>query len=392
MGVALTVVLAFHGAIHLLGYLKWSRLATIPALSGRVLVPLSAARERVFAAGWLAACCLLLAAATFRIARQDIWWVLGLVGILLSQCLILVAWPDAKAGTIANLVILVPAVIAAAHTSFGKHIDEEAATLLADAGADTRSVTHDDLRSLPLPVATWLETTGIIGRPRATTVRLQQRGQIRTKPAEPWMPARAEQYFSIDPPGFVWKVDASMKGLVPIAGRDKYVRGHGEMLIKAASLINVVNAADEAIDIGAMLRYLAEIIWFPSAALGPHVSWEPIDSTHARATLAYAGRSAPAVFTFDERGRALRFDADRPLGGGKDAKVTPWFGVNSEWRTFEGIEVPTRGEVGWHLPSGTFTYYRWEVDRVEFNVTTLFSTEAGSRTVRNKRELARQRP
>jgi hypothetical protein len=151
------------------------------------------------------------------------------------------------------------------------------------------------------------------------------------------------------------------------------------MLIKAASLVNVANVADEAIDLGAMLRYLAEIIWFPSAALAPYITWEPIDATHARATIQYAGRSAPAVFTFDGHGRAVRFDAERPLGGGKDAKLTPWFGASSEWRTFEGIEVPTRGEVGWQLPSGTFIYYRWAILDVGFNRAELFSERSGSR-------------
>ena len=34
----LTVVLAVHGAVRLLGFVKWSRLATVPALSGRLLV------------------------------------------------------------------------------------------------------------------------------------------------------------------------------------------------------------------------------------------------------------------------------------------------------------------------------------------------------------------
>ena len=209
--------------------------------------------------------------------------------------------------------------------------------------------------------------SGVVARPRASVVRLHQRGEIRTKVDAPWMPARAEQYFSIEPPAFVWKVDATMLRVLPIAGRDRYAGGHGEMLIKAGALVNVVNASDAAIDLGAMLRYLAEIIWFPSAALGPHVSWEPMDASHARATMRDAGRVARAVFTFDAHGRAVRFDAERPLGGGPDARLTPWFGASSQWRTFEGIEVPTRGEVGWQLPAGPFIYYRWEILDVEFN-------------------------
>ena len=375
-------MLALHGAIHLLGFAKWSRLAGVPQLSGRLLVPLTSFGERVFAIGWLAAFILLLAAAALRVARHDLWWVVALAGALVSQCLVILAWPDAKAGTLANLIILLPVIVAAARAGFERRIDAEAVALLAQAHGDTRIVTRDELRTLPEPVAKWLEASGVIGRPRAATVRLHQRGDIRTKPDARWTPARAEQYFSIDPPAFIWKVDASVMRAVPITGRDRYVEGRGEMLIKAASLVNVVKAADEAIDLGAMLRYLAEVIWFPSAALGPYISWEPIDATHARATIRYAGRAAPAVFTFDRRGRAVRFDAERPLGGGKNAKLMPWFGASSEWRTFEGIEVPTRGEVGWQLPADTFIYYRWEILDVELNRAELFSERSGSRASR----------
>lgn len=372
MRVLLTTLLAIHGAIHILGFLKWSRLANVPQLTGRLLVPLSAAGDRIFAAGWLAACVMLLAAAALRLSTQNNWWAVALAGVLVSQAVIIVAWPDAKVGTIANLIILLPVIVAAAHAHFEKRVDAEAAALLAEASVDTRVVTPNDLRGLPEPVAKWLAVSGVVGHPRAATVRLHQRGELRTKQDASWMPARAEQYFSTHPPGFIWRVGATMMGFMPITGRDRYVAGHGHMLIKAASLVNLANAADSAIDLGSMLRYLAEIIWFPSAALGPYISWEPMDATHARATMRYAGQSALAVFTFDGSGRAVRFDAERPLGGGNDAKITPWFGTSSEWRPFEGIEVPTRGEVGWQLPSGTFVYYRWEILDVEFNRAELF--------------------
>lgn len=372
MRALLTALLALHGAIHLLGFLKWTGLARIPRLSGRLLVAVSGAGERVFAAGWLVAAILLVAAAVLRGARHDGWWMAALPGVVLSQLLIGLAWPDAKAGTVANVVLLLPILAAAAHARFETRVDREANALLAHAGHDTRLVTRDELRDLPAPVAAWLERSGVIGRPRAATVRLHQRGEIRTQEDAAWMPARAAQYFSIDPPAFVWTVDATMMRVLPIAGRDRYAGGHGQMLIKAASLVKVVEAAGAAVDLGAMFRYLAETIWFPSAALGPHIAWEPIDATHARATMRDAGRAAPAVFTFDDRGRALRFDAERPMGGGPDARLTPWFGAISEWRMFEGIEVPSRGEVGWQLPSGPFIYYRWEILDVEFNRAALF--------------------
>ena len=106
----------------------------------------------------------------------------------------------------------------------------------------------------------------------------------------------------------------------------------------------------------------------------------------------YAGKAASAVFTFDEHGRAVRFDAQRPLGGGKNAKLTPWFGVSSEWRKFQGIEVPTRGEVGWQLPAGSYTYYRWQILDLDFNVAAPFSNEARSRPASHPRSAGQAAP
>jgi hypothetical protein len=181
------------------------------------------------------------------------------------------------------------------------------------------------------------------------------------------MPIHAEQWFSTDPPGFVWRVDATMVHLVPIAGRDKYADGRGQMLIKAGSFVPIVNATGEKIDQGAALRYLGETIWFPSAALGPYVSWDPVDDTHAKATLRYGGQTVSAVLTFDGAGRVTRFDANRYLGGGEHARLTPWFATCSAWRRFDGVEVPSAGEVGWNPPEGGFAYFRWEIVELRRN-------------------------
>jgi hypothetical protein len=370
---AIAVLLGLHGLIHVLGFLKWTRLARVPQLAGRTLFPLSGTAERLFAVGWLTALLLLLAAAVLRGSRHESWWAVALPAVALSQGLIVVAWPDAKAGTIANVIILVAAVLAGAHARFIHRVEGEARQLLTAASrAPGKVVERADLDPLPAPVRRWLEASGVLGRPRAATVRLRQRGAFRTKADAGWMPVRAEQYFSVEPPAFVWRVDATMLRVVPIAGRDRYMDGHGQMLIKAGSLVNVVDAGDAKVDQGALLRYLGEIIWFPSAALATRLSWEPIDAAQARATLRDGGVTVSAVFTFDERGRVVRFDAARYLGAGSDAKLAPWFATCSAWRTFEGVEVPSEGEVGWTLAAGPFVYFRWEVVEVQVDRPDLF--------------------
>lgn len=68
--------------------------------------------------------------------------------------------------------------------------------------------------SLPLPVRSWLQNSGMVGREKIHFVRLKQQGFMRTKPGQQkWMRIEAEQYFTIDRPAFIWKVRMNMAPL-----------------------------------------------------------------------------------------------------------------------------------------------------------------------------------
>jgi len=79
------------------------------------------------------------------------------------------------------------------------------------------------IKDLPQPIKNWLLNYRIIGKQKIYAVRLKQKGLIKTKTEETtWMKTNAEQYFSIDPPAFVWKVNMNMMSL-PVNGRDKFI-------------------------------------------------------------------------------------------------------------------------------------------------------------------------
>ncbi len=46
---------------------------------------------------------------------------------------------------------------------------------------------------------------------------------------------------------------------------------------------------------------------------------------------------------------------------GKQVVDTPWSGVFGEYREFNGVRLPTTGEVSWLLSDGPFTYFRGRV-------------------------------
>ena len=358
-------LLALHGSIHVLGFLKPWKLAKVEQLSGRALVPLSEGVSRVVGLLWLAAVLVLVAAAVLRVADREGWWILGAAGIALSQSLIVLQWSDAKAGTAANLLLLLPVVVGAASARFHHASDEQARALFARVTAGTPAVVSAaDVAPLPPPVRRWLEASGAVGQPRARSVRLLQRGELRTGPGQPFAPAEAKQYFTVDEPGFVWTVDVTLMRVVPVVGRDTYVDGRGRMFIRMGGLVTVADGTGEGFDQGTLLRFLGEIIWFPSGALAPYISWQPIDEREARATMSYGGIQASAVFAFDDRSRLTGLSAKRYFGG---ETLEHWVIPVTEWKVIRGIEVPVRGSAIWRLASGDFEYYRWEILDVEVN-------------------------
>lgn len=233
-------------------------------------------------------------------------------------------------------------------------------------------VSANELASLPEPVQRWLQASGVVGLARARCVRLQQRGELRTSPEQAFMPARADQYFTIDAPGFVWRVRVRMGHVLPIIGRDSFVDGKGRMQIRAGGMIPVVDAKGPAIDQGTLLRFLGEMVWFPSAALSPYMRWEGVDASSARATMTYGAVSASAVFQFDSGGRMTEMHAMRFMDASGGARLTPWKVTANAWRQFHGVQVPTDGAVSWELSGGEFTYYRWQITSVDYDIPALY--------------------
>ncbi len=353
--ILLSVLLLLHAAVHLIGAAKWMKLL-----------------GRTFALLFFGTFAMLATAAVLLVLGNASWWTVALPGVLLSQALIIAQWSEAKWGTIANVVVAVPLIVSAAQARFIERVGAEVSDMMVQeqrvASGDSRSnvVQASELDRLPPPVRRWLEGSGVVGHERARIVWLEQRGELRTGRDEPWMKVTADQTFTVDDPAFVWTVETKM-GFVPITGRDRYTFGRGEMLVKAAGLVNVANGRDEKTTQGAMLRYLGETVWFPSAALSPYIVWEPIDESNARATMHHANRTVSASFTFDGAGRVNTVRAMRWYGSGDEAKLLPWYVPCTDWRDVRGVIVPVRGSVIWELPEGDFEYYRWEIVDIETN-------------------------
>jgi hypothetical protein len=262
-------------------------------------------------------------------------------------------------GVVLAAAVAVTAVtIVAARIALGRRITGEIAALLNDAVTSCpATVTGEAVDALPEPVARWLRYARVPGTRRPSTVRLTQAGEFRL--GRGWVPFSAEQDFTTDPPGFLWKATFQMAPFVSVTGRDQYRKGEGSIDMRALSLIRVARRHGGGLNQGAMLRYLGEIQWFPAGALASYVRWEAIDPHSARATMTDGGVSASMTFTFAPDGRLLESRALRY--NDSTGRNESWINRNTAEQDVGGIRVPSAGEARWEYASGPYPYIRWRI-------------------------------
>ncbi|WP_068783453.1 DUF6544 family protein [Paenibacillus phocaensis] len=253
--------------------------------------------------------------------------------------------------------------------TFRRNVKKETALLLqACAHEPVIQLNEERLQQLPPPVLRWLRLTRSLdaGKP-IQSVRIRQEGMLRTKPEGGWMPFRAKQYSLLDQPSFIWKARIRAAPGVAIYGRDLYLNGQADMLIKLMGVFKVGHARGREIDQGSLVRYLAEMVWYPTAALSPYITWEAVADDVARANISYGGINASGTFYFQKTGEPVRFMAQRFKEDRETCTMEEWEVRMGTYKPFQGIFIPSQGEICWNLQAGPFHWFRFEVKEAEFN-------------------------
>ena len=283
-------IILVHGLIHFMGFAKAFGYGNITQLTKDISKP----------AGffWFVTALLFTGAVIFFLLKKESWPMIVIVAAVISQILIITVWKDAKFGTIANVLGLLIAILSFATIRFAKMAAIEAKTILARTpNSSPVIITKEMLNNLPPVVQKWLTRSGVVGKEKINTVRLKQKGEMRTKPEGKWMAFEATQYFTVNDPAFVWTTDVHMMPLIKLVGRDKFENGQGSMFIKLLSLFKVADAKNtEKVNSATMIRYLSETSSFPAAALSDYIKWEAGDSLSAKAVMSFNGMVLSGIF------------------------------------------------------------------------------------------------
>lgn len=76
-------------------------------------------------------------------------------------------------------------------------------------------------------------------------------------------------------------------------------------------MFTAADSRGREINHGTLLRYMAEMAWFPQAAASKYLRWEPIDDHQARVTTEYSGTTAFGTYFFNVDESVAGFEALR---------------------------------------------------------------------------------
>jgi len=115
---------------------------------------------------------------------------------------------------------------------------------------------------------------------------------------------------------------------------------------------------------GALLRYLAESVWFPTAPLpSPR-----LESGGRKQCPRHADATVSLEFHFNDAGEVTSgYAPGRPQAVGGGYEMTPWGGRHRSYEERDGMWIPAEAEVEWRLPDGVFPVWKGKTVEAEYD-------------------------
>ena len=182
---------------------------------------------------------------------------------------------------------------------------------------------------------------------------LRQSGVLRTDPkGSRWWRFHARHLATPVSTGFVWTAKVEMPLGMHVRVVDSYVGGTGSGRVSLLSMVPLAaEPGGRELNAGALHRYLAESVWFPTALLPQSgVAWTGIDERTALATLSDGPTTVSLEFRFNDADEVSAiYSPGRWARAGKRYRLLPWEGHFDDYREHSGMRIPFYGEVGWYV-------------------------------------------
>ena len=241
----------------------------------------------------------------------------------------------------------------------------------ANAGASSATAfifLRGSLAGLPDSVARYFEFALAPQQALIRNARFEQSGIIRSGARAGWGSFTATQHVSVRPRGFIWDAVIPLAPMLAVRVRDSYLGGRGESSATLGGLVSLGGVAGtREAAVAALVRFLAEAAWFPTALLPREgVTWTTIDDRTARAALVDADNAASIDVRFGSSGEIVSVSALRHRHVDGRMILTPWAVHCSDYARMAEMMIPQAAVVEWLLPDGPLPVWQGRVTDVEY--------------------------
>lgn len=351
-------IILMHGLIHFMGFAKAYGYGDMKQLT----LPISKPAGSL----WMLTAFLFTAAAVLFLLKKESWMWIAFPAILLSQLLISMVWKDAKWGTIANVILLVVAILSFTTWRFEQQFKGDVKRLLQKKSSASALVTEADLQHLPQPVQRYLRYSGVVGKPVLYNMFVKFNGEMRSR-GKDYFPFTSEQYNFFNEPTRLFFMKGKMFGIT-VPGYHRYENQKALMNIKLFGLIDIVNIQSAELTKGETVTVLNDMcLMAPASLLCKQVEWEAIDSLKSKVIFTNGAIKVSAVLYFNEKGQLLDFISNDRY----ETNINQWLPFStpvSEYKSMNGMNLIAYGEAVWHYTDSAFVYGKFRTDKIEYNV------------------------
>lgn len=354
----LAIVLFIHGLIHFMGFTKAFHYGSFSHIKQEISKPVGIL--------WLAVSVLFILSSVLLLLKKDVWILLTIIAVIISQILIFNAWKYAKYGAAINIALLVIVILSYGSIRFENDFRKDAKEKITDSNfGKTELLTEKDLKDLPAIVRKYIIYSGSLNSPKIKNMRVVFEGEMRSK-GEDYFHFSSEQYNFFEKPGRLFFMKGKMFGLT-VPGYHRYLNAKASMNIKLFGMFPVITHSGTTMDKTETVTFFNDMcLLAPATLIDKRIHWQNIDDKKVKATFTNEGIKISAILYFNDKGLLINFVSNDRTNV-TDGKQYPFSTPVSEYKKFNENNLMSYGEAVWHYPSGKFTYGKFHLKEIKYN-------------------------
>lgn len=353
-------LILIHGLIHFMGFAKAFNYGDMKHLS----IPISKPAGMM----WMVTAFLFTATVVLFLMKKEYWWMIAVPAVIISQIVIMMSWKDAKFGTMANILILIVAILSWGSTHFENAFQNDVkVNLQASATPTVEILSETDIQHLPPTVQRYLTYVGVINKPKVKNVHILFEGQMREK-GKDYFSFTSEQYNFFVEPTRLFFMKGKMFG-VTVPGYHRYTRGTAIMDIRLFGLLPIIQKDGEVMNKAETVTLFNDMcLLAPATLIDKRIKWQTVDSNSVKAEFTNRNISISAVLYFNSKGQLINFISnDRTAVS--DMKRYPFSTPIHGYKSINGFNLMSEGDAVWHYPDEDFVYGKFKLKDITYNGT-----------------------